>query len=225
MKEKQKIEFEKALESRQFEISNFWSRGWFFGALILALIAGYYENSKLENLIFPPVCISFLIVIFSLFQTLMNRGSKYWQERWEYITKNRESVLGIDVTKTMKYNNSERYYIDRSILSKGESWLTRGQRFSVSKLAFMVWDIIFLSSLMCWINDVINTTSFSNIDRKLTLQIIIFHLVLIAYIFYFWKKGYVFDDIRKTEIKRLENSQENEYKEDCEKYVTNNIEE
>lgn len=120
VKEKHKIEFEKALESRQFEISNFWSRGWFFGALILALIAGYYENSKSENLIFSPVCISFLITIFSLFQALMNRGSKYWQERWEYITKNRESVLEIDVTKTMKYDNSEKYYIDRSILSKKE---------------------------------------------------------------------------------------------------------
>lgn len=223
MKEERRLEFEKALESRQFEISNFWSRGWFFGALILASIAGYYENSKPENLIFPPVCISLLISIFSLFQALMNRGSKYWQERWEYITKNRESVLEIDVTKTMKYKNSEKFYIDRSILSKGESWLTRGQRFSVSKLAFMVWDIIFLSSLMCWINDVVRTINFSNPDWKYTTQIIIFHIVIFTYILIFWTKGYVFENIRKTKKGNLENSQENEYKEDCEKYVTNKI--
>lgn len=87
----------------------------------------------------------------------------------------------------------------------------------------MVWDIIFLSSFMCWINDVIKTTSYCNVDWKLTIQIIIFHLIITLYIFYFWKKGYVFEDIRKTEKGKLENSQENEYKEDCEKYVKNKI--
>jgi hypothetical protein len=224
LKEKRRIEFEKALELRQFEIGNFWSRGWFFGALILAIVAGYFENAKETNPMFPTVCISFLMVIFSLIQALMNRGSKYWQERWEYISKNRESVLNIDVTKTMKYENTEKYYIDRSILSKGESWLTRGQRFSVSKLAFLVWDIIFLSSLMCWINDVYNSIFIENISWKYTIQIWVFHSIIAIYIYYFWTKGYVYEDITKTKKGKLENSQENEYLEDCEKYVKNSIE-
>ncbi|GGG62474.1 RipA family octameric membrane protein [Epilithonimonas arachidiradicis] len=223
MKERKKLEFEKALESRQFEISNFWSRGWFFGALILALIAGYFENSSAKEFIFPPVCISFLITLFSLIQTLMNRGSKYWQERWEYITKNRESSLRIDVTKTMKYDNTEKYYIDRSILSKGESWLTRGQRFSVSKLAFIVWDIIFLTATLCWINDIIQCTNFNKINTEFTVKIIVFHTVIIIYIIIFWKRGRVFEDIRKTQKGTLENSQPNEYYDDCNKYINNNL--
>lgn len=225
MKEKRKFEFEKALELRQFEISNFWSRGWFFGALILAIVAGYFENAKEANLTFPPVCISFLMVIFSLLQALMNRGSKYWQERWEYISKNRESVLNIDVTKTMKYDNNEKYYIDRSILSKGESWITRGQRFSVSKLAFLVWDIIFLSSLLCWINDIINSIFVENINWKYTTQIAVFHIIITTYIYLFWRKGYVYEDITKTEKgkDKLENSRKNKYFEDCEKYVKDDI--
>lgn len=221
MEEKQRLEFEKALESRQFEIRNFWSRGWFFGALILASIAGYYENSTLITPIFPPVCISFLIAIFSLFQTLMNRGSKYWQERWEYITKNRESVLDIDVTKIMKYQNSEKYYIDRSILSKGESWLTRGQRFSVSKLTFLVWDIIFLSSCFCWINDVLKIIDFCDPNWDYTIKIIIFQIVICVYIIMFWKKGRVYENLKNTKKGILENTIENEYKSDCENYINN----
>ncbi|WES98289.1 hypothetical protein P2W68_01445 [Chryseobacterium arthrosphaerae] len=223
IEDKKKIEFEKALESRQFEISNFWSRGWFFGALILALIAGYFENASLKTPIFPTVCISFLITLFSLLQTLMNRGSKYWQERWEYITKNRESSLGIDVTKTMKYNNSEKYYVDRSILSKGESWLTRGQRFSVSKLAFMVWDIIFLTAILCWINDIIQCTNLNKINIVFTAKIFFFHIVITIYIICFWIKGRVFEDIRKTHRDTLENSQENEFYDDCKKYINDDF--
>ena len=32
-----KLEFDKCLDQRRFEIENFWKRGWFFGALILAI--------------------------------------------------------------------------------------------------------------------------------------------------------------------------------------------
>ncbi len=54
MDEKIKLEFEKALELRNFEIDNFWKRGWFFGALLLALITGYVaiKNGSLSNLQF-----------------------------------------------------------------------------------------------------------------------------------------------------------------------------
>ena len=109
MDDKFKFEFEKSLELRNFEISLFWKRSWFFGALLLAAISGYWGICSQAKPLIAPVCISFLIMLISLSQSLMSRGSKYWQERWEYKTKNRESKLGIDVTKTERYNGKERY--------------------------------------------------------------------------------------------------------------------
>lgn len=224
MEEKYKLEFEKALELRNFEISNFWIRCWFFGALILAAVSGYYTNVTATKQIFQPVCISFLIFLFSFFQSLMNRGSKYWQERWEFITKNRETELGINLTKTNKYNYSERYYLDRCILAKNENILVRGERFSVTKIAFLVWDIICITSLFLWINDIIKITSFEKIDITLTFKIIGFHSVLITYILFFWfKNGYVYENITKTTKDVNKKRRSSEHQKDCDDYVENKI--
>lgn len=224
MDEKKKLEFEKALELRNFEISNFWTRGWFFGALILATASGYFANKASAKQFVPSVCISFLILLFSILQSLMNRGSKYWQERWESVTKNRETELGIDLTKANKYNNTERYYLDRSILAKDENFLAMGQRFSVTKLAFLVWDIICISAIFIWISDIIEIISFSRIDKAFTFKIMLFHSAIIGYIFYFWScKGYVYENIKKTKKGKNDSRRNNRYSEECEQYIENKI--
>jgi hypothetical protein len=180
--ELKKLEFEKSLELRNFEIDNFWKRGWFFGALLLALGAGYFQLLHSQN---DGYCIyiGFLGVLVSTSQSLMNRGSKYWQERWENKTKNRESALEIDVTLTRRYAK-EKYLIDASTMAKNENGLTVARRFSVSKLAILVWDLITLFWVGAWITQ-------WHLDLSLPYSMInanalFFHGIILLYIFLFF---------------------------------------
>lgn len=198
MKEtKEYIEFENAIKQRNFEIDLFWKRSWFFGALILAEIAAYYTLKISVKPVFDAIFLSFIIVITTLSQCLMNRGSKYWQERWEYITMNREAALDINVTQLKKYkelyndNYNEWFYIDLSIFQKDKkNNLTRSHRFSVSKITFLVWDIVFICALMGWFSESISLFSLS-LDWLFTLKVFGFHSILIIYIFLFFRKGNV----------------------------------
>lgn len=176
-----KLEFEKSLEQRKFEISNFWSRGWFFGALLLLMAKGYFDL-KPESQEYA-IYLAFLGFWTSFFQSLMNRGSKYWQERWENKTKNTESALGIDVTLTKKYEESERYYLDAGILAKNENFFASARRFSVSKLTILVWDIITISWFMLWVKSC--NIHFDGI-QYIRLDALVYHLILSFYIFYFF---------------------------------------
>ena len=146
-----KLEFEKSLELRNFEIKNFWNRAWFFGALMVAIASAYFEARKPEKMLEEDyrVYLAFLGFVVSLLQCLMNRGSKYWQERWENKTKNKESKLGIDLTKTKHVN--ERWLLDAGTLAKNENLFTLPRRFSVTKLTILVWDIITISWAILWI--------------------------------------------------------------------------
>ena len=73
--------FEVALQTRQLEISLFWQRSLFFwgfiSAAFVALAALKSDQPMLSLLVsgFGFVC--------SFSWTLVNRGSKYWQEQWE----------------------------------------------------------------------------------------------------------------------------------------------
>lgn len=151
--ELEKLEFEKSLELRNFEIKNFWTRAWFFGALMVAIASAYFEVSKDDT---KPsakyqIYLAFLGLLVSLFQCLMNRGSKYWQERWENKTKNRESQLGIDVTKTK--GPDERWLLDAGTLAKNENFFSLPRRYSVTKLTILVWDIITIAWCSLWITN------------------------------------------------------------------------
>jgi hypothetical protein len=147
--ELKKLEFEKSLQLRNFEIENFWKRGWFFGALIIAIGTGYFKVYKDCNS--PAIYLSFMGFLISFLQCLMNRGSKYWQERWENKTKNKEAALGIDLTKTKLEN--ERWLLDACTLAKNENFFTLSRRFSVSKLTFLVWDAIAILWGFLWVRD------------------------------------------------------------------------
>jgi len=226
---KEKLELENALKQRNFEIDLFWKRSWFFGALVIVEIAAYYKI-KVDNLeSFPPVVVAFITCLTILAQCLMNRGSKYWQERWEYMTMNREASLNIELTRLKKFeefnikewlkkqqaiiellkiepnyemeyldkyldkDRKEWFLIDTSILSKGENCLTISRRYSVSKITFLVWDVIFLCSILCWVNE--SVTIFSlNPNWKLTLMLGIFYTLIIGYILIFWVNGKVYED-------------------------------
>lgn len=210
-----KLGFEKSLDQRKFEIENFWKRGWFFGALLVLLATGYFKLivDKEEYCIY----IAFVGFLVSFFQSLMNRGSKYWQERWESKTKNSESILKIDLTKTQKYAKDEKYYLDAGILGKNENPFTKARRFSVSKLTILVWDIVTISSFFLWLNSChFDTTS------NIRWNAIFFHAVILIYIIVFFYNGKVYEPLTKKKGHHPNISQ-NQYYLDNERYCNSEL--
>lgn len=216
--ELKKLEFEKSLDQRNFEIDNFWKRGWFFGALLVVLATGYFKLivEKEEYCIY----ISFLGFLVSFFQAYMNRGSKYWQERWENKTKNRESVLNIDVTKTKRYAENEKYYLDAGTLAKRENFFTVARRFSVSKLTFLIWDIVTISWFLLWIDS-------CHFDFSISIRrdAAIFHAVIILYIFVFFWNGKVYERFTKEKGSYPAKNFRQPHYDDSESYYRNEVNE
>ncbi len=201
--EKAKLEFENCIKLRNFEIDNFWKRSWFFGALIIALYTLYF---KLSGDIYQSykIYVSFIIVAVTICQSLINRGSKYWQERWEFKTKNKESQLGIDVTLTEGYSKNEKSLIEHCIRQKDENIFSSARRFSVSKLTILVCDIIAISSIFIWLNEVIKLLNIKLFwDFLIThWKIVLFHLGIMLYIFFFWFNGKVWEPLSKINNKK-----------------------
>jgi len=219
--ELQKLQFEKSFQQRNFEIDNFWKRAWFFGALLLAIATAYFEAVKNEKQL--AIYISFLGLLVSFFQGLMNRGSKYWQERWENKTKNFESALEIDVTKTKRYKEKEKYYLDAGILAKGENLFSRASRYSVSKLTILIWDIITLYWLMLWISNWGLNPQNAFFNCMIKYKIWLSHFLIIGYIIIFWFNGKVHQPLLKAKNLNPQRIIE-PYFTHSEKYVKNSYE-
>jgi len=210
--ELKKLEFEKSLQLRQFEIDNFWKRAWFFGALLGALVTGYFQLKSSELFASYAQYVAFLSFLVSLGQSLMNRGSKYWQERWEYVTKNRESELKLNITKARKFNKNERYYIDACIRAKGENWFVRSKRFSVSKIAILIWDLITIFCLLVWLSDLLKLKTYG------WLFYLSFGLYLVPVLLI---KSSIVECLLKSK-NGIKEQKHNNYYQDSEDYVENN---
>ena len=220
--ELRKMEFENSISQRNFEIENFWKRAWFFGVLLLALITGYFQIVSANNRTLNEYgsCIVFVAFLVSLAQSLIIRGSKYWQERWEYKTKNRESALNIDVTKMKNFEEYEKHLIDTCILAKSENRFIRGSRFSVSKLTILVWDVLTILCCYIWFLSI----HFS-INGHIIWPVFIFHFVVILYLLSMWFcNGFIYQkflkETKNTEDKKI---REGQYYKKSEAYVNNKI--
>ncbi|GLT13884.1 hypothetical protein [Vibrio algivorus] len=125
-KKKMKLkEYDVALATRNFEIELFWKRSVFFWGFIASAFVGYATVIKNNPaLAFVLACFGFVC---SIAWSLVNRGSKYWQENWESIVANIED----DITgELFKYRARQQ--------PKG-IWLSSRQ-FSVSKVTIALSD-------------------------------------------------------------------------------------
>jgi hypothetical protein len=160
-------------------------------------------------------------------QSLMNRGSKYWQERWEYVTKNRESELGVDVTKTRKIHDGQnhyfdKYYIEACIRAKGENWFIRSKRFSVSKITILVWDVITIFCFTIWVNEWISILSPEILKNHKFYPILLFHLIVLVYLLCtYFIKGRLAQKLSKSKNDMMEPENYNSYYPDSEHFVNN----
>lgn len=120
--------YEVSLETRKFEIQLFWTRSLFFWGFIGAAFVAYANYLKNPGL---SLVVAGFGLVCSFAWTLVNRGSKYWQENWE---KNVSDAEG-DIT-------GELFSIQNKIQNKG-MWLS-ARRYSVSKVAIALSDYVFL---------------------------------------------------------------------------------
>lgn len=83
-KEQAEAAFNRAWETRNFEIDMYWKRATYFWAFIASAFVGYFSALTADNpdsdIIFIIICVG---LILSMAWLLTNQGSKTWQRHWE----------------------------------------------------------------------------------------------------------------------------------------------
>jgi hypothetical protein len=125
-KEKLEKAFNKAWETRDFEINKFWTRSAYFGGFISAIFIGYTSiitgDSNGEAIkMHIDLYLILLGMLFSTAWLLAIKGSKSWQENWEaHIEKLEDYVTG-PLYKTIYYNGKPYYSVSR--ISEFLAWV------------------------------------------------------------------------------------------------------
>lgn len=134
-RDKNLLAFEKAHEIRKLEIDLYWRRTTYFWTLIAALFAGYFllaSKSSDISLKHNNTYLTFISMtgyVFSLGWFLVNKGSKFWQENWEFhIDKLEDNITGPLYKTVLHRENKEdrKKDIIKRVFSSGS--------FSVSKI-------------------------------------------------------------------------------------------
>lgn len=92
--EKRKNALDKAWECRNFEIKLLWQRAAYFWVFLSIVFIGFYYAAEAHIGPFKDTILFFIAgfgVIFSLSWILVNIGSKYWVNNWEWHIENLES--------------------------------------------------------------------------------------------------------------------------------------
>lgn len=186
--------YQEILQLRKFEIENFWKRSLFFWGTIAIVLAGYFQLDLKQYLIF----ISFSGMIYNFIFSLSIRGSKYWQEHWETIAVVYEKTLNFRLLT---------HKADKLIALNNNSKYTSPYRFSVSKLTMLLSDVTVLVWGMFWLKDIYKSIKNkyvffefgceSNL-HPFTIAVVAFHLILLLYIYNFFKYGGVYHKIEKA---------------------------
>lgn len=143
--------FRIALDTRKFEIELYWKRATYFWVIIASAFTGYLALVKTGGEIDEMVLlVAFLGYNFSLAWYFVNRGSKYWQENWEYhVSQLEERVIG-PLYKIIKYPEANFFH------------LTKEYPFSVSRvnqllslLMIFVWMFLLSYSIYEYSNSLI----------------------------------------------------------------------
>jgi hypothetical protein len=129
--------FDVSVQIRNLEIDLFWKRSLFFWGFISSAFIAYaaMRQSQLRIVVacFGMVC--------SCAWTLVNRGSKYWQENWE--------------TKVERHEPSGTLFAKEESRQSHKGWWLSGRKYSVSKLAIALSDYVFV----LWVAIVIGETA------------------------------------------------------------------
>lgn len=137
--------FDVAADVRKFEIGLVWQRSLFFWGFIGAAFVAYADlGGKEHSDHTAQIVVACFGFVCSIAWTLLNRGSKYWQEAWETKTERKEQEVLSDIL----------FARDEPVQPK--FFALRARRFSVSKLLIalsdftaIVW-LLLLLQLLPW---------------------------------------------------------------------------
>lgn len=142
--------FEIALENRKFEIELYWKRAKYFFDAFLALggvsiLISVLQTSKAINLsqpiffaiLFAVECVG---LVCAIAWSLVNEGSKYWQENWEHhVDDLGKDIVGPLFKNTIKPTNKLKRYSVSTI------------NLYLSRYIIAVWGVMILVTLAVWI--------------------------------------------------------------------------
>ena len=151
--DKNKLALERAHEIRKFEIDLYWKRTAYVWALIAAMFAGYLVMASKQmpgeknNTDLYLIFIAATGFVFSYSWFLINKGSKYWQENWEFHIDRLEDEITGPLYKTVLHRDSSMRY--------KKDWknnILAPQPYSVSKVnQFIAVYTMFLWALLMFI--------------------------------------------------------------------------
>lgn len=166
--------FEISLENRKFEIELYWKRAKYFFDAFLALggvsiLISVLQTSKAINLpspiffaiLFAVECVG---LVCAVAWSLVNKGSKYWQENWEqYVDALGEDIVGPLFKYTIEPTGNLRRYSVSEI------------NLCLSRYIIGVWGAMILVTLVVWIS-VCCPLSKGCLDSCFFLRILLFLL-------------------------------------------------
>jgi len=134
---------ERALDIRKFEIGLYWQRAAYCWALIAVTFAAYFSilgAEHMENKAFMAYIVSWVGVIFTWAWFLVNRGSKFWQENWEYHVDMLEDESIGALFKTVLYKPIGEGWFEKNITSPLPFSVSRINQF-ISAFIISIWII------------------------------------------------------------------------------------
>ncbi|WNY81904.1 hypothetical protein NNQ28_16475 [Cronobacter dublinensis] len=152
--DKNQFALDRAHEIRKFEIELYWKRTAYFWTIIAAIFAGFLlmASKKAETELNSAYLslIAFTGFVFSYAWFLVNKGSKFWQENWEYHIDCLENQVTGPLYKTVLYKKDN---IDARKM-KWKNYILSSESISVSKVnqfialfTMFVWASLFLSTI------------------------------------------------------------------------------
>jgi hypothetical protein len=170
-------QFEIAVQTRNFEIDLFWKRSLFFWGFISAAFVAYAGLRKSSPEI--GLIMGCLGTVCSLSWTLVNRGSKYWQESWE-------QRIG-DLKEDKRANL---FADEKPVILKGH-WLS-ARKYSVSKLVISLSDYVFILWAFLLTSEIFNyflKPIANNIKRTGLIAFIVFSIAYLICILAYTQKS------------------------------------
>lgn len=139
-----------ALDTRKFEIEMYWKRATYFWAFIAVSFAGFFALVNKDNPEYKYVLVITIIGwLFSISWYLVNRGSKFWQENWEWHVDYLEDEINGPLYKTVInpdnvrfLNLNKRYPISVSKINQ-----------LLSLMIALIWSYLFIDTLIISLNN------------------------------------------------------------------------
>ncbi|MGH9552856.1 MAG: hypothetical protein ACRD3W_25980 [Terriglobales bacterium] len=168
--------FDVSVDTRNLEIDLFWKRSLFFWGFIASAFVGFatLRNSS-QDLAIIIACFG---TVCSVAWSLLNRGSKYWQESWE--TKVEESEKSI---------TGNFFATEEATQSWKGPWLC-ARKYSVSKLAIALSDYVAILWLTLVVGELVRRFAPLPISQSLEpIGVIAFTSLSVVYVFLMLKYG------------------------------------